>query len=185
MCGYGWKKRGNTVPRRCPRCNSILWNCTDLKTHVCKRCGHKWLGRTDDPLRCPNCRSKLWDADVETFICGSCGHKALYRVGRSAPATCPACGSGNWFVDPKSGQDAVTDSTRVAEQVERAFRAGGGIPAMVSILVSEGIDKVDAEVMSRYVSGESEISIARRMGLTFEEVRRLSEPIRRSGSSFN
>jgi len=29
----------------------------------CKRCGYKWIPRTEKPKRCPNCSSRVWDKE--------------------------------------------------------------------------------------------------------------------------
>ena len=31
-----------------------------LPEYRCKRCGYKWVPRTDKPLTCPKCRSPYW-----------------------------------------------------------------------------------------------------------------------------
>lgn len=37
---------------------------TSVRKRECKRCGHKWIPRTDNkPLVCPKCRSPYWDLD--------------------------------------------------------------------------------------------------------------------------
>ena len=27
----------------------------------CRKCGHEWLPRVDDPLECPNCKTRDWE----------------------------------------------------------------------------------------------------------------------------
>lgn len=39
-------------------------NETLLNTH-CKRCGYKWIKRTEHPKRCPSCESIAWWKDYE------------------------------------------------------------------------------------------------------------------------
>lgn len=36
-----------------------------MKEKVCKKCGHKWVPRTDNPKSCPGCKSYNWDEDVK------------------------------------------------------------------------------------------------------------------------
>ncbi len=35
-----------------------------LVTYKCKRCGYKWIPRTQYPGACPNCHSPLWNTPV-------------------------------------------------------------------------------------------------------------------------
>jgi rubrerythrin len=36
---------------------------SEMVKNVCKRCGHKWVKRTEDPVRCPGCKSPYWDRE--------------------------------------------------------------------------------------------------------------------------
>lgn len=32
----------------------------------CKKCGHEWIPRTDDPAECPNCKARDWEKENGT-----------------------------------------------------------------------------------------------------------------------
>lgn len=37
-----------------------------LPRNSCKRCGHKWIPRSDNiPVICPSCKSPYWNRDRE------------------------------------------------------------------------------------------------------------------------
>lgn len=100
VCRYTWENNPEKpVPVRCPSCKSERWNAKDLRHHVCRSCGHKWMSRKEHPLRCPACRSKLWCEDVRKCKCSDCGFEQDYRMDRKAPDRCPVCDSGNWSFD--------------------------------------------------------------------------------------
>ena len=29
----------------------------------CKRCGHVWISRVDNPVQCPGCKNTLWNEE--------------------------------------------------------------------------------------------------------------------------
>lgn len=33
---------------------------------TCKRCGNKWIARTDNPKQCPGCKSLSWNKEKKT-----------------------------------------------------------------------------------------------------------------------
>ena len=34
---------------------------------TCKRCGHKWESRTENPKACPACKSYAWNKNKKDF----------------------------------------------------------------------------------------------------------------------
>jgi predicted Zn-ribbon and HTH transcriptional regulator len=34
-----------------------------LPVNVCKRCGHEWVSRVENPRQCPKCKSYDWNED--------------------------------------------------------------------------------------------------------------------------
>lgn len=36
-----------------------------MQTISCKKCGHTWVPRTDNPLQCPHCHSNSWNKDIK------------------------------------------------------------------------------------------------------------------------
>lgn len=36
-----------------------------MKELTCKRCGHTWIPRIDNPIRCSKCKNKRWDEVVD------------------------------------------------------------------------------------------------------------------------
>ena len=31
----------------------------------CKKCGHEWLSRVEEPIECPKCKSYKWNRAIE------------------------------------------------------------------------------------------------------------------------
>ena len=61
VCGYTWRSRGNSIPRRCPSCRSTEWNVSRRQEVSCVKCGHKWIPRGGSrPYMCPKCKSTDW-----------------------------------------------------------------------------------------------------------------------------
>lgn len=55
-----------------------------LPRHECKRCGHKWIPRTDSlPTICPRCKSPYWNKE-RLNNCGGCedGNNNKTKTGR-------------------------------------------------------------------------------------------------------
>ena len=100
VCGYMWdlnpdKREG---PKKCPACNSILWNNKELHRHKCKQCSHRWMSKLSDPSMCPSCKSKTWNKETKKYSCKRCGYAWNCRS-EKAPKRCPECGSENWTTD--------------------------------------------------------------------------------------
>jgi len=34
-----------------------------LPVNVCKKCGHRWVSRVENPRQCPKCKSYGWNED--------------------------------------------------------------------------------------------------------------------------
>lgn len=32
--------------------------------NICKKCGHKWLPKVEEPRQCPNCKSTYWRGHI-------------------------------------------------------------------------------------------------------------------------
>jgi len=66
VCGYTWRSRGNSIPRRCPSCRSTEWNISLREKVSCQMCGHEWVPRGGTrPYMCPRCKSTSWNGVVE------------------------------------------------------------------------------------------------------------------------
>ena len=66
VCGYTWRSRGNSIPRRCPSCRSTEWNVSLREKISCQMCGHEWVPRGGiKPYMCPRCKSTSWNGVVE------------------------------------------------------------------------------------------------------------------------
>lgn len=48
-----------------------------LKTYGCKRCGYKWVPRTEKPITCPSCRSPYWNKERKN---GGDGNKRNNKI---------------------------------------------------------------------------------------------------------
>ena len=184
-CGYIWI--GNT--QKCPHCLSTKWN---LSSHecVCKRCGNKWMSRSDEPARCPACKTTKWDEAVKTIICSRCGKSRpmrnnsrtslcpecdVYRrsdtcnlcghMWTSSRETktrfCPGCGSAEWSEDH---HDRLSDHSAAS----RALLSCNGDVRKFSTLT--GTDIGSAEIFIAFHRGESGVSISMRTGLAFSDI---------------
>ncbi|MCL2148077.1 MAG: hypothetical protein FWH47_01895 [Methanomassiliicoccaceae archaeon] len=98
VCGHTWDAviKGAGRPKRCPACDSSLWDVGDALKHTCVRCSHTWSSRLESPAVCPRCRSGLWRTAEKKHTCAVCGHVWEGRAGKDMPARCPRCDSRRW-----------------------------------------------------------------------------------------
>ena len=211
VCGHMWRSEPGCSPARCPSCRSSMWNDPNLYSHTCRRCGHKWTGRVENPLRCPSCRSKLWDRDVKVYECLSCGASRDYGPGDFPSGSCPSCGSSRWvcsslvctcgrcgfvgrvmpsreglcpnckFKISPAPGSAEADQRVSTSELKLVLHLSADEDDCVLRLAEEGVPNEEARAAYRYYRGEGEFAIARDLGMSVGAVIRVTAPMRDAG----
>lgn len=175
-CGYEWSVRdGTPFPKRCPSCESTLWNEKGLKRHSCMCCGHAWMSRQDDPLRCPSCRSRQWAEGPRRYVCTACG---LEQPDRPMPAAaCEGCGS-----IVRAAPRGVRRATELIPQMGEHILGTAGMTVQEAVLHLRdlGLDLEDAEIVVRITRGEQVIWIASDMDVPAGRVLAIGACLRRT-----
>jgi len=79
----------------------------------CKRCGYRWLSRTENPRLCPSCRARGWRTMEYTLKCLRCNQE--FKSLKKYPSKCASCGTKHWDLPEPPTKPKTTTASKPTE----------------------------------------------------------------------